>query len=46
MRILFLVRIGLLFSVGGAMIPADADNGPSLCCARPLQSDLSRRAQA
>jgi hypothetical protein len=48
MRILFLVRIGLLFSVGGAMIPADADNGPLYVAPGPsnlISADAPKRNQ-
>jgi hypothetical protein len=45
---LSLVRIGLLFSVGGAMIPADADNGPLFVAPGPsnlISADATKRNQ-
>jgi hypothetical protein len=43
-----LVRIGLLLSIGGAMIPAEADNGPLYVAPGPsslISPDVVRRNQ-
>jgi hypothetical protein len=47
-RVLSLVRIGLLLSVGGAMIPAEADNGPLYVAPGPsslISPDVIKRNQ-
>jgi hypothetical protein len=48
LRVLSLVRIGLLLSVGGAMIPAEADNGPLYVAPGPsslISADVIKRNQ-
>jgi len=48
LRVLSLVRIGLLLSIGGAIIPAEADNGPLYVAPGPsnlISADLIKRNQ-
>src|ERR1700731_931721 len=48
LRVLSLVRIGLLLSVGSAMIPAEADNGPLYVAPGPsslISPDVIKRNQ-